>query len=101
MARPTPETGQFETSIVDFGVWKRRALADGQISDAEGKELVAITERMAITGGRVMRSVQFVVKALTCKQGLRSRTVREAWAAEQAEPVRIDDYRAGDPQSAA
>ncbi len=100
MPRPTPETGQFEMTIVDFQIWKRRALADGHVSDAEGKELIAITEAMARQGGRIARTVQFVAKALTCKDGLRSRTVREAWAAEQAEPVRLDDYRTTGPDAA-
>lgn len=101
MASPVPETGQFETAIVDFGAWKRRALHDGVIDEVEGKELMQITEQLVRTGSRVMRSVQFVVKVLTCKDGLQSRTVREAWEGRTIEPVSLDDYRNDDPKNAA
>lgn len=100
MARPVPETGQFETAIVDFGAWKRRALQDGVIDDVEGKELLQITEQLASTASRVMRSVQFVVKVLTCKDGLRSRTVREAWEERNNEPIQLNDFRVDDPEAA-
>lgn len=100
MPRPISEAGQLETAIVDLGTWKRRALSDGVIDPREGRELLAITERLALTGGRMARSVTFVTKVLTCADGMRSRTVREAWEARNDAPVLLDDYRADGPDAA-
>lgn len=100
MSRPVPVSGQLETTIVDFGVWKRRRLADGHLSEADGSELLAITERMVRSGNVLLRSITFVTRVLTGGKGMDSDCVRRQWDERQAELAYLDDYRT-EPKDAA
>lgn len=85
MPRPVPETGQFEYAVVDLVSWERVALADQTISEQEARELLRISKRMARTGNRLVRSVQFVMKVLSGAQGMDSVCVTRAYEQRQAE----------------
>jgi hypothetical protein len=101
MSRPVPVSGQLETSIVDFGVWKRRALADERIDRTEADELLVITERMVRNGNLLLRSITFVTRILTGKEGMDSTCVRRQWDERQAELAYLEDYRPSEPKDAA
>lgn len=101
MPRPVPIYGRLETSVLDFKLWKRRALADGRIDEREIIEGVQIATDMANTSGTVIRTTRFAAAALTCADGMDSTTVRRQWEERQSELLQLDDYRHdGGPQAA-
>lgn len=93
MPRPVPVIGKLENKIIDFGRWKREALADGRIDLAEAMEGLKIANRMAAVSGNVIESVQFATRVLTGGEGMDSVSVRRQWNERQAELVQLDDYR--------
>jgi hypothetical protein len=101
MTRPVPVTGQLETTVVDFAIWKREALADKRITLPEAVEGLQIAERLANQSRGVIRTVQFASRVLTGKDGMDSDCVRRQWDQRQGELVHLDDYRANNgPQAA-
>lgn len=102
MARPVPETGQFELVVVDFSAWKRAATHPAsemgeQIGPNEAAQLLTITTRMATLSTRIIRSVTFVIRCLTGGRGMDSVAVRRQWEERQAELIYLDEYRDLEP----
>ena len=101
MPRPIPESGQFETRVIDLARWKRRALRDGVIDPCEGKELLTISDGLAALGTRVIRSSRFAAQVLTGARGMDSTCVQRAWDERQAERCWRDEVEDDEPTPAA